>query len=213
MEAPLIIIICILILIVVYAFYKLYKYSQERILKDLVAWCVTTNSDEYRCNLRLRDYIHNAQNKAQLPPEYRISNDNEWLLTTEILDAFQKDLTQNFFCGRLYTIKSKYVIPGEHYFMFSLCDFLQQHQCEYEFLGHPMHIDRISYKEYGRWGGVHFDATYSLSEFAIVFHKLYYITYLFCKTSKIINPKANRYQDDKVIKEILDAQQIELSRY
>lgn len=205
----------ILLALICYAFYRLHQYRQEKELFDLVAWCVTTDYQSIgsvRPGLDLCHYIGNAQVDQKLPSEYCIHGDTEWQFTKEILKEYQRDLTQSYFNSSLSpkAIKSKYSIHGDHYFMFSLCSFLGAHQCEYEFLGHDMHQERLVYKSYGH---MCFDATYSLSDFAIVYHKLYYIVYNSCKESKIFNPNEASYQHPDDIKKILDTKQIEISRY
>ena len=192
---------------------KFIEYSLERKLKELVAWSVSDDPSECRYNGPLHIYISNAQNKLSLPQEYRICGDDEWDVIKEILKQYQKELTQDYFLGKVHLFVSKYVIYGEVYFMYALERFLDHHQCDYSFLSHKMQQETISYKSYGSWGGPLFDATFSLTDFAVVYHKLYYIAYLFCKNSKVINPKSDSYQGDNSIKEILDTRQIQISRF
>lgn len=190
--------------------------SQEIELRKLVAWNILPHqafAEFDGHDFPLWTYISNAQIKFQLPQEYRISGDDEWSYAKDILSEYQKDLTLSYFKGQLKPIKSKYIVESEHYFMLGLCGFLKDHQCEYKFLGHDMHSKRVEYKEYGSWGGTLFDATYSLSEFAVVYHKLYYITYIFCKNSQFANPEGNSFTREGSIREILDSMQIQLSRY
>lgn len=212
MENVLTCLLSVSIFIIIYAFVKLKEHSKERELYYLVAWCVTIDSCEHRCNLRLTDYIHKAQIQEDIPQKYRITGD-EWDVVNEIVGQFQKVLVQNYFNGRLSAPKSKYVIPGEHYFMFKLALFLEKHQCDYEFLDHNMHKDTLDYRRYGDWGGPLYDATYSLTEFAITYHKLYYIACEFCRSSKIFNLNGDSFQSNDSIKEILDSKQISVSRY
>lgn len=182
-------------------------------LRALVAWCITENSNEYRCNLHLHEYISNAQYDGKILEDYRITDEAEWNITKEIIIYYQKDMTQMYFTNRLSLPKSKYEIPGEHYFMYSLQSYLGEHQCDYAFCGHDMHKETISRKNYGSWGGQLFDATYALSDFSLVFHKLYYISYMFCKHSQILNPKGELFSNEGDIEDIIDAKQISLSRY
>lgn len=211
MEELLAPIIIILVFVFIFLFSKLREFYRDRSLRELVAWSVSTD-DHIRCNLSLSNYIVNAQIKLSLPQEHRVLGSVETDYMKEILAEYQRDLSQSYFEGYLKLIKSKYAIPGEHYFMYTLQSYLDDHQCDYEFIGHDMHKKRISYKEYGSCGVTHFDATYSLTDFAIVYHKIYYIAYLFCKNSKVINPNGDTYQNDEFLKEILDTKQIQISR-
>ena len=198
--------------ILIYTLIKLKEYSNACTLNHLVAWCVTTDSSEYRCNLKLTDYIYNAQIQERIPKEYWIKG-AEWDLAKEIIEHFQKILVQNYFNGTLSVPKSKYVISGEDFFMFKLSSFLEKHQCDDTFIGHDMYRDKISYTAYGSWGGQLYDATYSITEFAAVYHKLYYISYLVCRNSEIFNQNGDAFQNGDSIKEILDTNQIKISRY
>lgn len=208
--------VILILSVICYAFYRLHQYKQQDEFFHLVAWCVTT---DYKSTLSVRPgldlchYIGNAQIDQKLPSEYCIRGDTEWQVVKEILKEYQRDLTQSYFNGNLKVMKNKYSIPGEHYFMFSLCNFLREHQCDYEFLRHNMHQETLAYKKYGQWGVTSFDATYSLTEFAIVYHKMYYIVYNFCKASKIFNPKGEAYQYADDIKKILDTRKIEISQF
>ena len=212
MEELLAPIIFILVFVFIFLFLKLREFYRDRSLRYLVGWSVSTDN-HIRCNISLSAYILNAQIKLSLPQEHRISGSVETDYMKEILAEYQRDLSQSYFKGHLKVIKSKYAVSGEHYFMYTLQRFLEGHQCDYEFLGHDMRKKRLEYKRYGDWGGPLYDSTYSLTDFAIVYHKLYYIAYLFCKNSKITNPNGDTYQDDEFLKEILDTQQIQISRF
>lgn len=211
MEELLAPIIFILVFVFIFIFSKLREFYRDRSMRELVAWSVTTD-DNTRCNLSLSDYIVKAQNKLSLPQEYRISSDVERNYMNDILAAYQKDLTQSYFKGYLKMIKSKYVVPGEVYFMYSLYTFLSDHQCDYEFLKHNMHKERIFYKEYGSWGATHFDATFAVSDFAIVLHKMHYITCVYCRRNDILRGLVPNWNEQN-LKEILDTKQIQISRY
>lgn len=76
-----------------------------------------------------------------------------------------------------------------------------------------MHQKRLSYSEYGSWGGKLFDATFLISDFSVVFHKLMYTSYLYCKSSKSINPKNELYQYPESIRKVLDSRELSISRF
>lgn len=198
------------------AFLKWREYSQERKLRDLVSWsalgdyCPVFGSHSF-----VREPIIavlNAQYNDSVDHKYRIIEESEKQFLGEIIEEYQKDIMRSYFKGHMKLIKSKYVVNGEDYFLISLCGFLKEHQCDEKFLGHDMRKERLEYKRYGDWGGPCYDATYAITDFAVVFNKLYYITYLHCKNSKIANPSGNDFYNDKFIKEILDTRQIQISR-
>lgn len=129
-----------------------------------------------------------------------------------ILSSFQKQLTQEYFLNILRLPKTKYEIDGKTYFMGTLLNYLQEHQCDSVFIGNNMHEKRIEYKEYGTWGKKLYDATYIITDFSVILHKLYYITYIFCKNSKIFNPNGNLFYNEHAIENIIDSGQISISQ-
>ena len=204
----------IFIFVACIAFSKWCELSRNRKLRDLVSWCVVKEKYGellvHAHDLPLWAYIKNAQIKS-LAKEYHISGDEEWAFVKEILEEYQRDLIQSYFKGHLSLMKSKYEIDGEVYFMFSLYAFLSEHQCEYEFLGHDMHKERLEYKHYGDWGGPLFDAKYEQTDFAVVLHKMHYVTYMYCRESEILKNFVPEW-NEKILKEILDTKQIQISR-
>jgi hypothetical protein len=206
----------VFVFVAIIAFTKWRELTKERELRNLVSWStVRSRPNElliHAHDLPLWSYISNSQIELKLPQDYRIGGDDEWAYTKEILEEYQKDLTQSYFKGHLIVIKSKYVISGENYFMASLYAFLSEHQCDYKFIGHDMHKERISYKRYGEGFSSAYDVIYALTDFAIVFHKMHYITYMYCRRNDILRSLVPEW-NEKNLKEILDTKQIQLSRY
>jgi hypothetical protein len=191
--------------------YLLVDRYRKKELKNIIGWCATKDSNLCRCNLSLKSYILNLQIQMKLLPEYRITED-EWSTVELILADFQKKLLDHYFSDSVHIPKSKYVIKKEIYFMFMLQEYLCQHQCEYRFLEHDMHQDVISHKSYGSWGGSLYDATYSLTDFAITFHKLYYVAYMSCKNDKFLEAGGYRFNKERDIENIIDSKRISVSR-
>jgi len=199
------------------AFIKWREYSQEKKLRELVSWSALGDYSpalgRYSYLSELLYAVLNAQYDDAIDKKYRITEEFEKQYVREIIEEYQKDIMRSYFKGHLKLIKSKYVVNGEDYFLITMRDFLESHQCDEKFLCHDMHEEIVEYKRYGDWGGPCYDATYALTDFAIVFNKLYYITYLYCKHSKIANPRGNRFSNEMFIKEILDTKQIQISRF
>lgn len=207
METVLAMLLSVFIFVAIIAFEKWYKYTQEQKLRDLVAWSVTGGN-----GIPLWAEVSNAQNKLNLPKEYCITGDLDWDYAKEIIDEYKKGLMLSYFKGHSYVIKSKYVISGENYFMFALYAFLSDHQCDYKFLEHDLHKETLDYKRHGDWGGPLFNATYALTDFAIVFHKMHYITYMYCRGNDILKDFVPAWNENN-LREILDTKQIQISRY
>ena len=200
-------IIFVLIIAFYFLFSKLIELRRVKSLRDLVALSVTGGD-----GLPLWCEISNAQNKYELSKKYCIAGDEEWAYVKEIIDEYRKDLMHSYLKGNLYVIKSKYAIRGADYFMFALYAFLSDHQCDYKFIEKDMHKEMLEYKRYGDWGGPLYDATYELTGFAIVFHKMHYITYMYCRRNDILKSFVPAWNEEN-LKEILDTKQIQLSRY
>lgn len=194
------------ILLTILAFSKWRDLSRMRNLHDLVGWSFTGGD-----GLSLCAEITNAQIELSIPQKYCIV-EADIKYVKEILEEYRKDLVHCYFSGKPISVRSKYYISGADYFVFTLHNFLEKHECDYEFIGHDMHDETLEYRRFGYWGGPCCDATYALTDFGIVYHKMYYITYLYCKNSKITNPTGLSFQSEKFIKEILDTRQIKVSR-
>ena len=207
-------VILTLVLALIFTISKLRELLSERKLRKLISWIMVSNtqsSDSHE--FPLWAYLSNAQLKFKIKSEYCITGERDWEIVRKILKKFQEDTSQSYFQDRLKPIKGKYEIYGEHYFMRLLCSFLLEHQCDSSFFGDNMHQETISYKSYGSWGGQLYDAAYSLTDFAIVYHKMYYITCVFCKNcTPIIESNMKLWLDEKSIEEILDTKQIKISR-
>lgn len=205
--------LCFILFWIAFFFIQSYRdKSSVASLKELAAWTLTENDNVFRCNLRLRDYIHSAQLKYVSEKEFRIQTEEEWETVKTILGAYKEELSEAFFCNRLALPKSKYAISGEIFFFYSLCSFLREHQCESTIAGHEMREKQLEYKRYGNWGGPLYDAKYLLSDFGITYHKLLYASYMYCQNSRAINTKGDFYNREESIADIIASRQIEISR-
>lgn len=195
----------IFVLLAIVAFSKWRELSKERKLRELVSWSAI---GDYCPTLGRYSYVHellfavwNAQYIDSVDKKYRITEaEKEYVI--EVIEAYQKDIARSYFKGHLKLIKSKYEVRGEGYFMLALYGFLSEHQCDYEFLGHDMHKEQISYKRYGESFSAGSDATYALTDFAVVLHKMHYITYMYCRSNEILKPFVPEW-NEKNLKEIV----------
>lgn len=203
-------IMIILVLIIIFLFKKLHVNSLQNDLYKHVAWCVSNDSKVFRCGMSLQDYLYNSQNKINLPLQYQIVEKNEWEFVNDILQQFRNELTENYFYGKLKIIHNKYVVPDKLYFMCALNEFLEKHECETTFMTNDMY-KLVTRKNYGTWGGPLYDATYTLTDFAIIYHKLYLISYSYCKKSEILNLENECFNNDDYIRDIIDNKQIKIS--
>lgn len=188
----------IYLLVSAVALKRWYDLAQERKLRKLVAWSVTGDYcpvlGNYSYSRELWYKVANAQANLNIPKEYCI-NETEKVFCLQILSEYQIELARKYFLGNLCLIKSKYAVYGDEYFMMKLHDFLSSHSDDYKFLGYEMHNPCTPY-----------------SSFEIAYHKLFYITYMYCKGSLIANPDESQSWlnwEEKYIREFLDSTQIQ----
>lgn len=208
-------ILFLLILLLSYCIHELYSYKQHSQLYYLVGWSVTTNyssAPSIRPGLDLIDYIYRAQRNLGIHADYCFSSQSELDTVALLLKEYQRSLSQKYFNGHLLPPKYKKPISGEQYFMYMLCNMLKHHQCDSHYMNHDMHAKRLSYVEGGLWGIQNYDATYSLSDFALTYHKLYYVTYLFCQNDSVLNQTCD-FTDSDSIKKIIDTKHINIWCY
>ena len=207
MESVLTMLSTLFALVAIISFVKWHEYAQAQKLRDLVSWsAIGDYSPALGRNSYVRELLFTvlkAQRNEYIDEKYRI-DEEEKQYVIEIIEDYQRDIMRSYFKGHLTMIKSKYVISGEDYFMLMLYSFLSDHQCDYDFLGHGMHKERIHSESYG--------STYALTDFAVAFHKVYYIAYMYCRRKDTLRKFVPGWNENN-IKEILDTNQIQLSQY
>ena len=159
------------------AFWNWHKYSKEQQLRELISWSAI---GDYSPVLGRYSYVSepvstmlNAQYNEAIGIKYRITKE-ERKYVIEIIEEFQQDIMRSYFRGQRIVIKSKYAVLKKDYFLFALYVFLCDHQSKYE-----------------------------SSDFAVVFHKMHYITYMYCKSSTILKDHVPSW-NERNLKEILD---------
>lgn len=183
--------IIILSLVLVYCLYSFFKNKD---LFEKVKWCVSSDS-----LLRMRDQILYVQDGLCLDEKYRVSSD-EWDAINDILQSYQKDLIQKYFNG--FLLNGKFVV--DVWFVTTLRDFLGKHQLETTFSGNEMHTTK-NYESHGTLGV----AIYVLTDYAVAYNKLYYISCLYyLKLNKVVGEDAIA----KEIREAIDNREIKVSR-
>lgn len=148
--------ICIIVLLVPLFIYVLYKYLNEKSLKKKIAWCVIKDR-QYRIYNCLSDYIHIEQ--RSLENKYHLC-ENDKNIIDEILQIYQQKLIEDYFKG--YT-RNYHNLTEQSYFFTTLNDFLGKHRYDTFFNNKELVINKNKLTTYG-----------------IVFHKLYYITQMYC---------------------------------
>lgn len=182
---------------------KVTKLSAEQRLLDHIIWVRSHN---------LYSYILDFQRELSIPQQYCLQGGQEELLAKKILLAFQNFIESAYFKKELLPIRSKYVVYGEQFFARMLWVYLQKHSCDGKISGCDMHEKQLSQHRYGESISSGFDATYSLTQFGIVYHKLYYISFRFLGNSPIFNKNGTLFQepDSAFIKDAIDSAKISI---
>ena len=153
----------------VWAFATWQKLKNAENLKEWVTWSVL-ESDDARWNIPLWEHLKNAQLHSNVSEQYRITGDEEWQTAKDIISRYKKNLTQSYFNGQVWTLKSIYTISGKDYFIYMLYVYL----CEHEMSGNN-----------------------------VVFHKMHYITYMYCKKNLALQKNITAWNESR-LKESID---------
>lgn len=168
----------------IWAFTTWRKLKNMENLKEWVAWSIC-ESDGIRWNIPLWVHLRDAQLKDYIQDKYRLSSEEEWESARKIIERYQKELTRSYFDGRLWTLKSIYGITGKDYFIYMLYVYL----CENANYGQATVFHLLQNNEIGNRN--------------IVFHKMHYITYMYCKENLALQKNVPAWNESR-LKEILD---------
>jgi hypothetical protein len=159
-------------------------------------------------------FFPNADKLFPIHENYRIYGDEERNIAKGILEQYQQDLIQRYFSGKLSAAYSPPKLTNAEYFLFTLSEFLQKHECETTFNGNEMYKTK-DYKSYGSWGGPLYDATYELTDYAVVYHKMYYIAQMYCLTLRKnpLDTSEMSFQCAEETKKVIDTREMKVSRY
>lgn len=166
----------------IWAFTTWRKLKNMERLNEQVAWSIC-ESDGVRWNIPLWAHLKNAQLHSNVSEQYRISEDEDWQNAKEIIERFQKELTQSYFNGKLWALKSIYNISGKDYFLYILYVYLCDHDNGY--------FKNLVFNLKNR------------EDRNVVFYKMYYITYMYCKNSLALQRNVPAWIED-YLKEKLD---------
>lgn len=172
----------------------LYQKVTADKLKEQVNWCTDERSYS-RCRVTLLNCIYRAQADHNIETQYQlIHEESSHDIVNDILRCYQKDMVQKYFHNR-FTYKK---MTCENFFMKTLQDYLNEHRCEKTFNENKMY-DVKNYQYYGNWGGPSFDATYVLTKYAFVYHKMLHITqvyYLSLRQDQLNKKTISRKQNE-----------------
>lgn len=206
-------IICILLIVSCCLIVKLNEFDFEKKKKRFVGQIIHGDwqIDHFHINNYDFSYFEIIQKKLNLSDVYSLNNgDKEQVI--KIIEAFKKNLSEKYFSDRLVLPKPKYRISDNEFLMLSLYLFLDENTSSTYFCKEPMHKNTVAYKSYGF---NEYDATYSVTEFAIIVYKLLYIAYVYCQNSEALNPKGNIFNNanKEYIEKLINTETICISCY
>lgn len=198
--------IYIFIILAIYTIYLISKQKNNDYQRGYIKFCI--NSD----NEFLIRFMEQAQKDSDIPEKYFIDSYDDKNIDI-VLSKFKDDLKNRYFNGATMDPKKnrRKFIKEEDFFMYSLFRFLRHNSAKSEFYGNKMQEKRISYTEYGSWGAKHFDATYTITDFAVSFLKLEIITCEYCKSKESLASNEEIFDiNTDVIKKEIDTKTISI---
>lgn len=195
-------ILTIIIFLLAVALYYTYrdkkKYDEDYELRKYIAECITINC---------KQFVESVQYSLDIPVDCKLTESEEWDFVQCILQEHERDLVRKYFKDELRAVSINSHWPSLDYFILSLQSYLRKHWYDTWFCNHKMYeaLNHNDYLDSGRDRNVQ---RYALTKFSAAYTKLYYISYLYCKESKALNPEQNLFNDDSDIKRALDSQHL-----
>lgn len=209
-ETEFLLYLTIAIIIIIYFVDKFKKFNIEKEKKLYVSRIIHGDwqIDHYHIDYDFY-YFEMVQRELKLADTYKLTKDDKEQVT-KIFAAFKNDLSEKYFSDRIGLPKSKLRINFDTFLMYYLYLFLDKGYCSSFFCEEPMHKETITHKSYPDDG---YDATYSVTEFAVVVFKLLYISYMYCKNSTVLNPNGKIFNNEKHVEELIDTKTISIMCY
>ena len=164
------------------AFYKWFLYAKDKQFLDMCSWSVIGRSMGQTSYVRDQVIeVFNAQFDNDIEEQYRLSYEKDYEIVVKIVKDFQLDFMRSFFHGRRLVVKSKYSIYPNVYFILALYIFLCDHQYDY-----------------------------SETDKKLVYRKVNYITYMYCKNNKALQNYVPSW-NERCLRESIDEVLVERS--
>ena len=179
-ELLLFIIYCFSILV----FALLYKYWPKERVQNRASWFLTEKTSF------LLDYVNKSCSELNIEEQCKIDA-SETTFAEEILKVFQDEMKERYI-GGYYTVdyfNAKMSFPD--YFMFYFEKFLSD-KSDMTFNGKTM--STVIEKKTFEWGA--YEEICDITDFGIVYYKLFYFSRLYCANSKYLtNPKNKKTRE------------------
>ena len=185
---------------------KFYNYIQQENIKNKVAACIQGYIGGHSSPI---DVINEAQHQLNIAFKYQIGTaDMEYAKL--IIELYRKELNKKFLNNTLRLDRYITKMTDTEYFFLTFHSFLRKHDCDTSLSGKDL-LNLKQKESLGMWGAQRYRAEYTLTEFGVVFYKLYYVTLLYCETNPSINNE-NKFRGSDNVKRTLNTQEIIIER-
>lgn len=192
-----------LIILLLFCFYRYRDLRHKVLATDLVKYCVSKSPLDV-----LYSFHYLCEGADQ---EFHIAKGDESSFARGIIISYQDFLSKRFFQDQLPFGYQYYNFTSNEYLLFSLYSFLRDHVCDSTFNGNDMYVE-ISRTNYGQWGGKLYESENTLTDYGVVYLKLYYLACYFC----VNNKKVKKYiypNDLSDIGQIIHNRSMSISSY
>ena len=185
---------------------KFYTYIQQENIKNKVATCIQGYIGGHSSQI---DVLNEAQHQLNITFEYQFGTADMECVKL-VIELYRKELNKNFLDNILRHDRYITKMTDTEYFFLTFHSFLRKHDCDTSLGGKDL-LNLKQKENLGMWGAQRHRAEYSLTEFGVVFQKLYYITLLYCETNPSINNE-NQFCGSDRVKRTLDTQEVTITR-
>lgn len=160
---------CFLLVLRISGWYEKYKTMKAQ---DRIGWWLLSSSKD------ILDFIQNKCIRDYIGTDYLIEKEADFLIALEIIEVFKVDSKHLYFESNSELTRMTYAETFMYYFE----KYLDEHN-DYYFNGKKMYIEETKTNN---------KAECSITEYGIVYNKLFYMSRLFCEKSPKLN-KNNIY--------------------
>jgi len=187
-----------LILLGAFFAYKYYNnYYINKKVRDRIGWWLTEKPHN------ILDYLQNKCLKGTIDAQYMITEQSEQEIAHEIIKLYQEE-TKDIYIKEHYAVNRRFAkMDYSEYFAYFFERYLGKHDKPF-FNGNRMYIE-IS-REYFDDNHTSYDTKYKLTDYGVVYYKMYYMSRLFCEKSVYINERCDYHSAG--LKEVIDTREV-----
>ncbi len=202
--------ILVLFFILFFCIYYLYRLYLKNELKNKISKIINIDNSTFA------EEVLCIQSELGIEEKYKISSQKEIEYAGNILKCFSEHLISKFWNNTLSLNHKLIILSDKEYFMLMLRNFLKENELDENLtFFKKLHLDMydielICYNENSCENYI-----YTLTDFSIVYQKIFLYSSLFCEINKAIIkifPTISHYKCSETIKETLNKGKIEVMR-